>query len=65
MNSISNFWDSTKREETPYSHRGPSSQNEEKRVNEKKGMRMDKSKGNTLIYIHMYIYTHPQTYKHI
>ena len=26
MNSINNGWDSTKREETPYFHRGPSSQ---------------------------------------
>ena len=32
-NSINNGWDSTKWEETPYFHCGPSSQNE----NEKKG----------------------------
>ena len=30
-----------------------------------KNTRMDKSKENTLIYIHKDIYTHPQTYKHI
>ena len=30
-----------------------------------KNTRMDKSKENTLTYIHKYIYTHPQTYKHI
>ena len=26
---------------------------------------MDKSKENTLMYIHMYIYTHPRTDKHM
>ena len=30
-----------------------------------KNTRMDKSKENTLTYIDKYIYTHPQTYKHI
>ena len=37
----------------------------EKGNREKKNMGMDKSKENTLIYIHMYIYTHSRTYKHI
>ena len=32
---------------------------------EKKNMRMDKSKENTLMYIQMYIYTHPRTDKHM
>ena len=32
---------------------------------EKNNIGMDKSKENTLIYIHMYIYTHSRTYKHI
>ena len=26
---------------------------------------MNKSKKNALIYMHMYIYTHPRTFKHI
>ena len=36
MNGINNGWDSTKRAETPYFHCGPSSQNENGMVNEKK-----------------------------
>ena len=30
-----------------------------------KNRKMDKSKENTLIYMHMYICTHPRTYKHV
>ena len=37
----------------------------EKGKREKKNTRMDKSKESTLIYIHMYIYTHPRTYRHM
>ena len=36
-----------------------------RRGQKQKYMRRDKSKENTLIYIHMYICTHPRTYKHI
>ena len=36
----------------------------EKGEQEKNNMRMDKSKENTLIYIHIYLCTHPRTYKY-
>ena len=72
MNSINNGWDSTKQAETPYFHYGPSGQNENERKGyskqnkkNKKNMGMNKSKENTLIYMHVYICTHLWTYKHI
>ena len=37
----------------------------EKSKREKNNMKKDKSKETTLIYMHMHIYTHPRTYKHI
>ena len=58
MNSINNGWDCTKQPELPYFHC-------EKRTNEKKIMKMYKTKENTLIHIQMYVYTQPWTYKHI
>ena len=36
-----------------------------KQTNKKNDLRMKKSKENTLLYKHMYIYTHPRTFKHI
>ena len=39
--------------------------NKKKDKKHPKDMRMDKSKENTLMYIHMYICTHPRTYKYI
>ena len=79
MNSINIGWDSTKQAEMPYFHCGISGQkgNERKwktgktkkktktKQKQKKHLRMNKSKENTLIYEHMYIYTHSQTFKQI
>ena len=60
MNSINNGWDSIKRAEMPYFHCGPSGQNEKKQQKnnnnyKKKDKRINKSKENTLIYMHMYV----------
>ena len=66
MNSIGNDWDSTKRAKNrTYFDCGLSCQNESeakgktRKKKNKKSMRMDKSKKNTLRYVHMYIYAHP------
>ena len=40
-------------------------ENWENKKKQKKHLRMNKSKENTLIYEHMYIYTHSQTFKQI
>ena len=77
MNSINIGWDSTKQAEMPYFHCGISGQKgnerkwktgktkKNKKQKQKKHLRMNKSKENTLIYEHMYIYTHSQTFKQI
>ena len=60
---------STKWAETPYFQCGPSSQNENKKKgstrDKKKNMRMDNSKEDTEIYIHMCIYTHTDGHTNI
>ena len=69
MNSINIVWDSTKLAETSYFHCGPEIREKgilgkkEKKKNSK--FRMINSKENTLTYMHMYIYTHPRTFKYI
>ena len=67
MDSISSGWDSTRREETPYFHCGPSKSERkwEKNVNEEKNMRMDKSKEKTIIHIPMYTHTPTNTQTYI
>ena len=63
MNSINNSWDSIKL--TFVSVPKVRKKMKEKGKQEKKNMRMNASKENTPIYIHMYIYTHPWAYKYI
>ena len=67
MNSINIGWDSTKQAEMPYFHCGISGQkgNERKWKTGKTKKNKNKTKTKKLIYEHMYIYTHSQTFKQI
>ena len=59
MNTVTNCWDSAKRQKHLKFPVAPQFRTKiREKGKQEKNMRMDKSKENTLIYFHMYIYTY-------